>query len=147
MSDWSWNIPYETVYGIFSDLGFPWILDTDIDAMYHVLEYDVSYDQYLDIMEAWMYGSDEWARTPPEGWLALPDRLVPRVPRDPTEQELRDYLLELVRTQLDNLQRVEAELMNASVPVHEISWAEELEASEMQEMSETLLAGKEYSES
>lgn len=97
------SLSYEQCYRIWEDIGFPWILDDVFGVTNDVWDMGCGEGAFTSMLNAWMYQSDSWADSPSSDWIAYDERLVPTVPRMPTDPEVRDYLSGEIREMIDQL--------------------------------------------
>merc|ERR1712013_88083 len=137
------KLDYEQCYHLFDYIGYPWVLDTRFSGLFHLDEKQADNNAIMGFMEDWMYESDTWTSTAPEGWLPLDARPVPYYPYWPTEEILRVYLRGEIQDAIDKLEEIDGQI--DTVPLDELDW-ERHDDDDMDELSDLLFKAQDFEE-
>lgn len=137
------HLDYEQCYQLFEFMGFPWILDTHFEAVFSISENGASTNAISGMMRDWMFSSDAWETSPPEGWMTMEDRIIPTYPYEPTEEMLKLYLREEIQDAIDRLWELDTQVVED--PLHELDWEQDDE-EQLDDLSDLLFEVQEYVE-
>lgn len=138
----SGNLEYEVVYEFFNTIGYPWVLDT-VFWSYDIAEYGAGYNSVWGFIDQWMYASDEWATTAPEGWYPIEERIVPWWPWETDHDVARDHLRDEIQAAIARLEEVMVEV--DTLPLHELTWGDNCE-DQMECLSDLITETIEWAE-
>lgn len=136
-------LDYEQCYALFDYLGYPWILDTHFNALFRIDTDGAGHNAITGFMRDWMFSSDSWSLTPPEGWLYMEDRMVPYHPYEPSEDLLKLYLRDEIQDAIDRLEELDDQV--STEPLSEMDWDSE-DDEQLDDLSDLLFEVQEYAE-
>lgn len=134
---------YEQCYAIFDYIGYPWILDTKFDDPFHIHENGAGINAIEGFMNAWMFDSDGWEESPPEGWMPFDDRIVPYYPYEPTEEILRLYLRDEIADAIEKLEELDGQI--EAHPLEDLDW-DHADDEDFDDLSDLLFEVQDYAE-